>query len=153
MAGVDHDEVVHRLDAQAQDAAHHEYPEDVEEVEGDVAFAGFVAPERAILGGLARLHVAQLAAQLALLGKRWVQVALHHDEEHGHDAVGDQAPAQAGQHDVAQHHAHKHGDHGVGDLRGVAALVAQQADAEHGEHGGQYRGEHGFRDEDDEGGR
>ena len=68
VAGVDHGEVVGRLDGEPQHAAYDEYPEQVEEVEGDEPLARLVAAERAVLGLLARFHVAQFALQLALLG-------------------------------------------------------------------------------------
>ena len=69
---VHHHEMVDGLNDEAEHAADHENPEQVEEVELDEAFARLVASQRAVLGALARLHVAQFALQRALFGERGV---------------------------------------------------------------------------------
>ena len=82
LVAAEYDEVEDGLDNEAQDAAHHENPEQVVEVQGDVALAGRVQPQRACLGGLAVFLVAQVAMQPALLGKGGVQVGLQRHHQH-----------------------------------------------------------------------
>ena len=135
-ARVHYQHVIHGFDNKTEHAAHHEYPEQVEEVQGDVTASGGIKAERAVLCLLPGLHVAQLAAQLTLAGERGVEVGLHDDQEHRHHGMGDDVGSQAVEHDGADDDVGQNEYHGLGAMGGMLAFVPQQADAEGGEHGG-----------------
>ena len=151
-AGVHHQHVIDGLDDKAKHAAYHEYPEQIEEVQGDVAATGGIKAERAVFRLLPGFHVAQLAAKLALAGERRVKVGLHDDQEHRHHGMGDHVGSQAVEHDGADDDGGQDEYHGLGASCGMFAFVSQQADAEDGEHGGQCRVQHRFHHIDDHGG-
>ena len=67
--GVNHDHVIDDLDDESEDAAHHEDPEQIEEVELNVALAFEVAPEHALFGRFLICEVAQTALEHALFSK------------------------------------------------------------------------------------
>ena len=117
------------LGDQAEHAADKEYPEQVEVVELDVAFAGFIAPEHALGGGVAVEHLLQAALQFALLTKRGVDGCRKCNE----DAELDRGTQQEGP-DALEHHVDQKLDDGecnkdVGQAGGVAALVLDKVQA------------------------
>ena len=152
LARLHHHEMEHRLDDQSQHAAHDEDPEDVEEVQGDVALPRLVAAERAILHLFARLQVAQQALQFALLGKRRVDVARKGNEQHHDNGEKDKVGVDAEQHHVAEDARHGQCDERLGRLGRVPPLVAQKADAEDDEQHRQ-QDQHPHHHERDDGGR
>lgn len=130
------------LGDQAEYAADKEYPEQVEVVELDVAFAGFIAPEHALGGGVAVEHLLQAALQLALLAQRGVDGGRKRDE----DAELDGRAQQEGP-DTLEHHVDQKLDDGkrdkdVGQASGVAALVFDKVQAKDDQDDGACRREH-----------
>lgn len=73
-AWLNNSHVIDDLDNQTEYAAHHENPEQVEEVQLDIAFARLVATEGSVFGTLARLKVGQLALKAALFRKRGIDI-------------------------------------------------------------------------------
>ena len=69
VAEVDYEHMVDGLDDHPGHRGDDEDPEQVEEVQLDIAAAGLVQTEGAVLGLLARLHEAQPPLQLALVGQ------------------------------------------------------------------------------------
>ena len=139
------------FDDETEDAADHEDPEQVEEVELDIARAFEVAPEHAARGGLAVLKVAQVALQLALLVKRGVDGNREGDEDDELHARADELGA-----DALQHHEHEDLDDGRRDKhvrheRGAPPVVAQQCDAKHHEGDGVGNRDNDADGEDDDG--
>ena len=127
-------QVVEGFDHQAEDAADHEQPEDVEEFQLDVALAARIAPEHAfgdcLLVFAALVHAPEGVLQAAFPQ----QPRIEHDGQ-GHenrqlDHRRDQVPVDAderqGEHAVGD----GQGDDGVRPSRRVLAAVAQQEDAE-----------------------
>ena len=69
VAEVDYEHMVDGLDDHPGHRGDDEDPEQVEEVQLDIAAAGLVQTEGAVLGLLARLHESQPPLQLALVGQ------------------------------------------------------------------------------------
>lgn len=130
------------LGDQAEYAADKEYPEQVEVVEFDVAFAGLVAAEHALGGGVAIKHFLQAALQLALLAQRGVDGGRKRDE----DAELDGRAKQEGP-DALEHHVNQKLDDGkrdkdIGQTGGIAALVLDKVQAKDNQDDGACRREH-----------
>ena len=127
LAGNNDDEVIYHFNDQAQHATDHENPEHVEEVERDIAAPCRVQAERSLLRLVARLHVAELALQLALLGKRRIDVARHEEQEHDDDQCRHDMDIGTVKHDVAgeRHRRKRHED--LGGKRGIASFIAEKA--------------------------
>ena len=122
---------------QPQHAGHDEYPEQVEEVQRDVALARGVAAERAGLPLRMLLGLAGLAVGATFFEQRGVKVALQRHRDCETDAVGNKLVANAGQHDGAQSPGQKKHVQPVGEQRCPAPLVADEAHAEHNERDGE----------------
>ena len=133
--------VIDRLDDEAEHAADHEDPEQVEEVQLDEAAVSLGSAERAGFGGLLGLHVPQLALELALGDQRGVDGRGDDDEDEQSNAVIDEVVAKAVEHDLEKAAHDVHGNETVGDLRDVSAPVPEHehakgnvADGAHDEH-------------------
>lgn len=130
------------LGDQAEYAADKEYPEQVEVVELDVAFAGLIAAEHTLVGGVAIEHLLQSALQLALLTKRGVDGGRKRDEDAELDGG-----AQQERPDTLEHHVDQKLDDGkcdkdVGQAGGVAALVLDEVQAKDDQDDGTGSREH-----------
>ena len=107
-------------------SADKEYPEQVEVVELDVAFAGFIAPEHALGGGVAIEHFLQAALQLALLAQRGVDGGRKCDEDAELDGRAQQEGPDALEHHVNQKLDDGKRDKDIGQTGGIAALVLDE---------------------------
>ena len=125
-AGFHHDHVVDRLDDEAKEAAHHEDPEEVEEVELDEALAFDIAAEHTDFGCLAVNHIAEVALQLALLAKRGVYGDGKRDHDDQLDRIGDDARIKTREHELEQDLHDGRGDEHMRDAHGVTAPVMQE---------------------------
>ena len=136
--GFHDDDVPDLLEYQSQEARDHKDPEQVEEVELDVALAGLVAPEQALACGVAVHHVAQAALQFALLAKRRVDADGERDQDEELHAGADDLRAQALQHDVDDELHEGVGDEHVGERGGIAAAAADEGRAKGDERDGAH---------------
>lgn len=125
--------MVDDLDNQAEHTADQKYPEQVEEVELDVAFAGEVAPEHALFGGGAILQVAQAALKVALLLQGGVDGGGQRGEDADLDERAYKVKPDALQHDIDEQLAHGEDDQRVGPARSVAAVAADEGPPEQDE--------------------
>ena len=91
------------LEHEAEDAARHKYPEQVEVVELDIALAGFVAPEHLVVCGFAVDHVAQAALQLTLLAQRRVYGGGKRCQDDELADRSNQVESDALKHDIDEH--------------------------------------------------
>ena len=132
-AGVDDEHVVDRLDGVAHHAGDDEDPKQVEEIERDVSAARFIAAERSLLELLERLHVAQLALKLPLVGKGRIDVSERRDEQDGGEHVPRGVVGHADQHERAEAPRHQKHDDELGRLTRPASFEHDEPDAEHHE--------------------
>ena len=141
-AGVVDRHVPDVLGDQAEYAADKEYPEQVEVVELDVAFAGFIAPEHALGGGVAIEHFLQAALQLALLAQRGVDGGRKRDEDAELDGGAQQERPDALEHHVNQKLDDGQCDKDIGQTGGIAALVLDEVKAKDDQDDGTGSREH-----------
>ena len=130
VAEVDHEHVVDGLDDHPGHRGDDEDPEQVEEVQFDIAAAGLVQAEGAVLGLFARLHESQPPLQLALVGQRRIHPDVGRDEDEGAGAEEPQARVHAEQQQIGGEGDDEPYSHGLGDEAGAPAVAAQEAEAE-----------------------
>ena len=126
--------VVDDLDNQTEHAAHHENPEQVEEVQLDVAFARFVAAESSVFGAFARLKVGQLALKAAFFRKRGVDIRQQGNKEHQMQHFVEARAMQARKHDLAHHDGDVDCHEDFGRNARAATAVAKHAHAQNNGH-------------------
>ena len=126
VAEVDHEHVVDGLDDHSGHRGDDEDPEQVEEVQFDVAAAGLVQAEGAVLGLFAGLHEAQSPLQLALVGQRRVHPDVGRDEDEGAGSEEPQARVHAEQQQIGGEGDDEPYGHGLGDEAGAPAVAAQK---------------------------
>ena len=152
-ARVDHHHVPDDLQYQTNQAGDHEHPEQVEEVQLDIAVALDVTTEHALLGGGAVLQVAQSALQLALLLERWVHRGGERQQNGQLHGRADELGAHAIEHDVAEQLPQRDDHERVGPDSGVAAPVLKERPAQVDKADGANQGQDGADDAHDYGQR
>ena len=151
VAEVDHEHVVDGLDDHPGHRGDDEDPEQVEEVQFDIAAAGLVQAEGAVLGLFARLHESQPPLQLALVGQRRIHPDVGRDEDEGAGAEEPQARVHAEQQQIGGEGDDEPYGHGLGDEAGAPAVAAQKAEAENAGGQGAEAGGQRERDVQDDG--
>ena len=126
--------VIDDLDNQTEYATHHENPEQIEEVQLDIAFARLVAAEGSVFGTLARLKVGQLALKAALFRKRGVDIRQQGDEEHQMQHFIEARAMQARKHDLAHHNGDVDRYENFGRNTRTATAIAKHAHAQNNGH-------------------
>ena len=125
LVAAEDDRMIDRFYEQTEHAAYDEYPEKVEEVELDIAFAGFVTSQCSLFGSFPRFHVAQLASQFALFGKGRVDVDHKGDgEDQSDERCDDSLQAESVNHNVAQEKRDVQDNQRFERMAGQASFVA-----------------------------
>ena len=149
-AGINHNHVIDDLDDESEDAAHHEDPEQIEEVELNVALAFEVAPEHALFGRFLICKVAQTALEHALFSKRRVDRDGECEQNEELDDARDEIGSNAGQHHVEEQLYEGGCKQQIRPAPGVTAAILEEGTAEHDEaHRVDNRDHDAQRDDDD----
>ena len=133
------------LEKEAEDAADHEHPEHVEEVQGDVAPARSVTAQRAVYLRGSVLVLPQPELKEALLAQRRVGIRLEREQDEHVGERDDQFGAEAPEHEAAYEVDSLESDHDAAEQRRLLMLAAEEPHAQHEE---QHGKDDGDQDED-----
>ena len=135
-ARIDPGHVEDDLDDEAEHAADHEHPEQVEEVELNVALARGVTAQHAFLRRPALFHGAELFLELALLFQHGVDRRCQRDEDGELDEGACKLQADALEHHVDEYLAQSHHDEDIAPPCRIASVTLDERPAEQDERNG-----------------